>query len=606
LDTQPQENKGSNVRASTLPPSTGLDMPASGRPTLPDHPAQIAPVGQSSGASSAGCPRRGLVEAGTPAEEASPRKKLRTAGTPPSGNNSRPKHRPLRRSKRSCVLRKAEDCASQESTCTDLEGCPNNPNKPVVRGALTLDQIIASSRQPSLARGQSGKRQDDGMHDEEMRDLASMEQHAKDERDGKASQKDSRGNDAEIGPSTSSLVPRTTAQRPTIASQTRSRSPTRMLEALSQVLRHAPQGVPQTDNNPFSSGRFFEAFHASSQPPPLPHGYPSGLSFSMSALQGNAAQVQLTTSLIPQSSMPSANPPPATGPRDASGSAEAAAHSAGGLPPSGRERSHSPMPFWHHLLRDARYGNASSYRAAARTRGNTGRPDSFMHPWSGASPASGTSSSLLPDARASMPNASSSDEPSQVPSNAAAHMAYRRRRDERASSIETRAERVQLESLDHPLQSALEGHRSMHRQLNSTLRSRRDAPETLMGARETLMDSSKPTSLQLFGSEATPRGISSTPLIGGMLGTPSHQYVVAPPGGLSLDAAMQCAEHPCCNGDKVIKILELPLCLCGHRPDLIAQVNAQASPQFEKLGAYLVRIGCCKVCEAQVCLPVPS
>jgi hypothetical protein len=165
---------------------------------------------------------------------------------------------------------------------------------------------------------------------------------------------------------------------------------------------------------------------------------------------------------------------------------------------------------------------------------------------------------------------------------------------------------VQLESLDLPLQSALEAYGSMHRQLKCTLRSRRGAPEILVGARETLMDSSKPTSLQLFGSEATPRGISSTPGISGMLGTLGHQHVVDTPGGLSRDAAMQCAVHPCCNGDKVIKILELPLCLCGHRPDLIAQVNAQASPQFEMLGAYLVRIGCCNICKAQVCFPVPS
>jgi hypothetical protein len=219
-----------------------------------------------------------------------------------------------------------------------------------------------------------------------------------------------------------------------------------------------------------------------------------------------------------------------------------------------------------------------------------------MTSWRGASPASGTSSSLFPDARASMANASLSDEPCQSPSDAAAHMACRRRRtrDERTSSIVTRAERVRLDRQFHS--DSLGAHRNMHQRLSCTIHNCR-------GAHEAVMDSCKPTSLQLLGSEATPSGISSTPCI---LGTPGHQNVVQPPGGLSLDAALQCAEHPCCNGDKVIKILELPLCLCGHRPDLIAQVNAQDSPQFERLGPYLVRIGCCKICNVQVCLPVPS
>jgi hypothetical protein len=377
LDSQPQENKSTNAPASTLPPSTGLDMPASSCPPLPDPPAQIAPVGQSPGAASACCPRRGLAEEGTPAEESSPCKKLRTAGAPPSGNSSRPKHRPLRRSKRSCVLRKAEYCASQENMRTDLEGCPNSPNQPAVRGALTWEQMIASSRQPSLARDQSDKRQDNEMHDDQMQDLASTEQHTEVERDAKASQKDSRANNSDNGPSlscgiradagrsaslfpsTSTLLPRTPAQPLVPASQTRSRSPARMLETLDTVLHHVPQGVPQPDNNPFSSGRFSEAFHASLQPPPLPHGFPSGLSSSrssMSALLRNAAHVQLTSSFIPPSAMPPANPPPATGPRDASSSAAAAGHSAGGLPSSGRERSRSPRAF--RLLRklNARYG----------------------------------------------------------------------------------------------------------------------------------------------------------------------------------------------------------------------------------------------------------
>jgi hypothetical protein len=218
----------------------------------------------------------------------------------------------------------------------------------------------------------------------------------------------------------------------------------------------------------------------------------------------------LTNSLIHQSLMPPAIPPPATSPRDASSSAAEAGHSEGRLRSSGRVRSRSPMPFRYHHMLNARYGNANSDRAAARSRATTGRPDRFMNPWRGASPASGTTSTLFPDDPASMPIASSSDKTSQSPSNAAAHMAHRRRRDDIAS---------------------LEDHPNMHQQLNCTLRNRG-------GACEALMDLSKP-------------------------GTPGHQNAFQPSGGLSLNAAMQCAEHPCCNVDKVIKILELPLCLCG-------------------------------------------
>jgi hypothetical protein len=170
--------------------------------------------------------------------------------------------------------------------------------------------MIASSRQPSLARDQSDQRQDDEMHDEELRELASMEQHAKLEHNANASQKESRGNNAKgvpttsfdvmadaglstsFFPSTSSLFPPTPAQRPVPATQTRSRSPKLMLLTFATVLRHAPQGVPEQDNNPFSTGRFFEAFQASSQPPALPNDLPSGLcssSSSFSALLRNPA-----------------------------------------------------------------------------------------------------------------------------------------------------------------------------------------------------------------------------------------------------------------------------------------------------------------------------
>jgi hypothetical protein len=69
---------------------------------------------------------------------------------------------------RSCVLQKAEDWPSQGNMGTDLEGCPTKPKQPIVRGALTCEQMIASSRQPSLARDQVDKRQGNEMHDDEM------------------------------------------------------------------------------------------------------------------------------------------------------------------------------------------------------------------------------------------------------------------------------------------------------------------------------------------------------------------------------------------------------------------------------------------------------
>ena len=63
-----------------------------------------------------------------------------------------------------------------------------------------------------------------------------------------------------------------------------------------------------------------------------------------------------------------------------------------------------------------------------------------------------------------------------------------------ASSNDVRAERVRLEGLElqaHRNQS-LELHRNMHRAIARTVRNRGRA-------RETLMDPSKPTRLQLFG-----------------------------------------------------------------------------------------------------------
>jgi hypothetical protein len=95
-----------------------------------------------------------------------------------------------------------------------------------------------------------------------------------------------------------------------------------------------------------------------------------------------------------------------------------------------------------------------------------------------------------------------------------------------------------------------------------------------------------------------------------LLAPDSSPHITVSKGGtfwwIESDAAMQCVVHLCCNGDKVIKVLEQPVCLCCLRPDLIAQVNAQDSPQFERLRPYHVHTGCCKVCKDQVCLPVPS
>lgn len=105
-------------------------------------------------------------------------------------------------------------------------------------------------------------------------------------------------------------------------------------------------------------------------------------------------------------------------------------------------------------------------------------------------------------------------------------------------------------------------------------------------------------SLLVFGAESTPHGISATPRTSKAKDSKLCSFN-------RIDAC--CVSNSIATGlgtqdeQKELCILELPLCPQGHRPTLIAQINAQASPQFEQLGPFLFRIGCCKTCRLQVC-----
>lgn len=309
-----------------------------------------------------------------------------------------------------------------------------------------------------------------------------------------------------------------------------------------------------------------------------------------SILQPRSTQMQVPSSLYPDSAgLQQAHEPEPSSDRRTPSPAPCAAgpEVAGeGAFNSTRERSHSPMSRRLGTDREqsTRFGKSSPYRGPTVRAAPAER---FTQHWQGMSPTS-RSSSLLSDDRASpVPRRSSSEEPSQSPCGAGATLRAWRTRNNRffgdgATSSDIRAERVRLESLElHPIrQQSVEVLRSLQRQLSRTAR----------------MDSKK-TRLQLLGSEAISPGVPSA-MLSSLQSSVETQPV--PASVPSLDGApMLCEELPPCEGAKVIKILEMPLCSCGSRPNLIAQVNAQASPQFEKLGPYLVRIGCCKICKVQ-------
>ena len=467
----------------------------------------------------------------------------------------------------------------------------------------SMDHVYASS---SVARSAAIS----AAHDEEMQDLALMDSFA----DIFQEETQEENADSDPSPSFGAL----TSDVPSLTfSPSTSLGPSQAPCAARGVLQPA---IPRGDN-PFSSGSFGAAGALSSG---LTRSGQKGVgnkvprSSLMSAPDGIADQRRKSTQMLlpssfhPEQQAPSvarcaaAHAPPRRQTPSLSPPATVIEEAGDAAVPPSRERSHSPVSRRFRVGPSARYGNGSPYRATgSRANAGPGTSDRFRR---GASPASRTSSSLFSDERASpMPHGSSSEEPSQSPSNPSAVMAARMRSHrmfcDGASSNDVRAERVRLEGLElqaHRNQS-LELHRNMHRAIARTVRARR-------GARETLMDASKPTRLQLFGSEATPQGVASTPQTLRRLSSlpPSPTRLEGLPSP-TLDAPMTCEEHPgVCKDDKVIKILEMPLCPCGHRPLLIAQVNAQASPQFEKLGPYLVRIGCCKACKIQVSIPRPE
>lgn len=611
------QNRSPNLRTSTFPSSMNApgSFPRAFPPSTIPPPPSLCP-----GTSSVLWPHEGSAEDAWN-RDGPPRQSSRTAGMAFAGAHDRPARRAvhsrrarLRRTGLStCVHPDMEDRqaflsagpsgasearhATQAAPRTDQQGCHCIPSAPTAP-ETDLESWTHLCETSSLARAAAIS----ASHDEEMRDLAMIESFA----DVFQEESQEENADSDPSPSFGALMGADIAPSAAFFPAAFNGSAPAPPPTAARVAR----GMPRADNNPFSSGSFGAAGRSSlvgARPGnkiPRAGAMPSSSSWGIAGVRRKSTQMQLPSSFHPEPVPPPPTAPsyprqtPSPGP-----AATVVEEPAAGSVPTGRERSHSPVARRFCVGRDpsTRYGNGSPYRGpTARANPCTGTPDRFSQ-WRGLSPASRTSSSLFSDERASpMPHGSSSEEPSQSPSNAAALMASRLRSQrflagDGASSSDVRAERLRLESLE--LQRT-----NVHRAIARTVRNRR-------GARETLMDSSKPTRLQLFGSEATPQGISSTPrtlrMLSSLPSSPDHQSLPAPVPGLGMEASLACeVRHPVCKGDKVIKILEMPMCPCGQRPVLIAQVNAQASPQFEKLGPYLVRIGCCKICKVQV-QPVP-
>eukprot|EP00892_Ulva_mutabilis_P000653 jgi/Ulvmu1/10589/UM065_0043.1 len=138
---------------------------------------------------------------------------------------------------------------------------------------------------------------------------------------------------------------------------------------------------------------------------------------------------------------------------------------------------------------------------------------------------------------------------------------------------------------------------AIRRSVHGDLRRRPAAREAL---RQTLGSGPQVArSLLIFGAESTPNGISETP-------RKTHAQQSERMSIMSIDASRLPTDalSSACVRDqgtpRTLLVLELPLCPQGHRPSLVAQINAQASPQFEQLGPYLFRIGCCKTCRLQI------
>lgn len=140
---------------------------------------------------------------------------------------------------------------------------------------------------------------------------------------------------------------------------------------------------------------------------------------------------------------------------------------------------------------------------------------------------------------------------------------------------------------------------AIRRSVHTDIRRRAAARESL---RQTLGSGTHVgRSLLMFGAESTPHGISATPRTAKVQERGSGFSYCATAGGLLHESTASASVVA--KDDRIprdLLILELPLCPQGHRPTLIAQINAQASPQFEQLGPYLFRIGCCKICRLQV------
>lgn len=138
---------------------------------------------------------------------------------------------------------------------------------------------------------------------------------------------------------------------------------------------------------------------------------------------------------------------------------------------------------------------------------------------------------------------------------------------------------------------------AIRRSVHSDIRRRAEAREAL---RQTLGSGPQAArSLLVFGAESTPNGISETPrrtnAQEGAHMSSTRANACCVPTKFATAAGIEDK-----GGARALHILELPLCPQGHRPTLIAQINAQASPQFEQLGPFLFRIGCCKTCRLQV------
>lgn len=142
---------------------------------------------------------------------------------------------------------------------------------------------------------------------------------------------------------------------------------------------------------------------------------------------------------------------------------------------------------------------------------------------------------------------------------------------------------------------------AIRRSVHTNARRRAATRETY---RQTLGDGAQVArSLLMCGAESTPHGVSATP---GNTKTQTCLSAFHTAGAAACNLYNVNMTSICVDGKgaaraaRALHILELPLCPQGHRLTLIAQINAQASPQFEQLGPYLFRVGCCKICRLQV------